>query len=42
VLSALSCGEQSLAEFGKYRTQMRVMAEFERLAAEFSDRASKD
>lgn len=32
---------KELAEFGKYRTQMRVMAEFERLAAEFSDRASK-
>lgn len=32
---------KELAEFGEYRTQVRVMAEYERLAAEFSGRASK-
>lgn len=32
---------KELAEFGEYRTQVRVMAEYERLAAEFSGRATK-
>ncbi|MFH6601827.1 Eco57I restriction-modification methylase domain-containing protein [Ectopseudomonas khazarica] len=32
---------KELAEYGEYRTQVRVMAEYERLAAEFSGRASK-
>lgn len=32
---------KELAEFDEYRTQVRVMAEYERLAAEFSGRSSK-